>query len=65
MDWDDLKPKPKKGVTVGEDLKTLSVAELEARIAALAGGDRARAGGARRQEGARGGRRGGSSSGEH
>ena len=32
MDWDELKPKPLKAVTVGEDLKTLSVAELEARI---------------------------------
>jgi uncharacterized small protein (DUF1192 family) len=37
MDWDDLKPKPKPGVTLGEDLTTLSVAELEARIAALQG----------------------------
>jgi uncharacterized small protein (DUF1192 family) len=35
MDWDDLAPKPKKGVTLGEDLKTLSVAELEARIGEL------------------------------
>ena len=35
MDWDDLKPKPKPGVTLGEDLTTLSVAELEARIGAL------------------------------
>ncbi len=35
MDWDDLKPKPPKGVTLGEDLTTLSVAELQARIAAL------------------------------
>ena len=33
MDWDELKPKPPKAITVGEDLKTLSVAELEARIA--------------------------------
>jgi uncharacterized small protein (DUF1192 family) len=32
MDWDELKPKPPKTVTVGEDLKTQSVAELEARI---------------------------------
>ena len=32
MDWDELKPKPPKAVTVGEDLKTLSVGELEARI---------------------------------
>jgi uncharacterized small protein (DUF1192 family) len=37
MDWDDLKPKAAKTVTVGEDLKTLSVAELDARIVALAG----------------------------
>jgi uncharacterized small protein (DUF1192 family) len=35
MDWDDLKPKPPKAITVGEDLKTLSVAELDERIAAL------------------------------
>jgi len=32
MDWDELKPKPPKAITVGEDLTTLSVAELEARI---------------------------------
>jgi uncharacterized small protein (DUF1192 family) len=35
MDWDDLKPKAPKGVTLGESLESLSVAELEARIAAL------------------------------
>src|SRR3974377_975812 len=35
MDWDDLKPNPSKGVTVGEDLRSLSQAELEARIAVL------------------------------
>jgi uncharacterized small protein (DUF1192 family) len=35
MDWDELKPKPPKSVTVGEDLKTLSVGELEARIVTL------------------------------
>jgi len=35
MDWDDLQPKPPKGITVGEDLKTLSQAELEARIVTL------------------------------
>lgn len=34
MDWDDVKPKA-AGVTIGETLETLSVAELEARIAAL------------------------------
>ena len=37
MDWDDLKPKPAKALTVGEDLEALSVAELEARIVALNG----------------------------
>jgi uncharacterized small protein (DUF1192 family) len=35
MDWDDLKPKAPKGVTLGENLESLSVAELQARIAAL------------------------------
>jgi uncharacterized small protein (DUF1192 family) len=35
MDWDDLQPKPPKGITIGEDLKSLSQAELEARIVAL------------------------------
>jgi uncharacterized small protein (DUF1192 family) len=35
MDWDDLKPKPKKIVTVGADLKTFGVSELEERIATL------------------------------
>jgi uncharacterized small protein (DUF1192 family) len=35
MDWDELKPKPPKGVTLGENLESLSVAELQARIAAL------------------------------
>ncbi len=35
MDWDDLKPKPAKTATLGESLETLSVAELEHRIAAL------------------------------
>jgi len=33
MDWDE--PKPQRTVTIGEDLSALSVAELEARIAAL------------------------------
>ena len=37
MDWDELKPKPARAMTLGEDLKTLSVAELDARIAALDG----------------------------
>jgi uncharacterized small protein (DUF1192 family) len=35
MDWDDLKPKPAPAVTVGEDLRTLSVGELEQRILTL------------------------------
>jgi uncharacterized small protein (DUF1192 family) len=35
MDWDELKPKPPKGMTLGENLESLSVAELQARIAAL------------------------------
>ncbi|HJU32584.1 MAG TPA: DUF1192 domain-containing protein [Hyphomicrobiaceae bacterium] len=35
IDWDDLKPKATKGVTLGESLESLSVGELEARIAAL------------------------------
>lgn len=34
MDWDDLTPKkPKTGAAIGDNLSTLSVAELEARIA--------------------------------
>jgi uncharacterized small protein (DUF1192 family) len=35
MDWDDLKPKPVKTPAVGDDLKALSIAELEARITAF------------------------------
>lgn len=35
MDWDDLKPTPPKAVTLGEDLKNLSVGDLVARIVAL------------------------------
>jgi uncharacterized small protein (DUF1192 family) len=35
VDWDDLKPKPVKVATLGENLTTFSVGELEARIAAL------------------------------
>jgi uncharacterized small protein (DUF1192 family) len=35
MSWDELKPKPPKGVMLGESLETLSVADLEARIVAL------------------------------
>lgn len=32
MDWDDVRAKPAPGAAVGENLSTLSVAELEARI---------------------------------
>lgn len=35
VDWDELQPKAPKGVTLGESLESLSVAELQARIAAL------------------------------
>jgi uncharacterized small protein (DUF1192 family) len=36
MVWDDDQPKPKKGITLGDDLHTFSVGELEARLSALA-----------------------------
>ena len=35
MDWDEARPKPVKDVALGENLETLSVGELEARIKAL------------------------------
>ena len=35
MDWDEIKPKPATGTMIGDSLSTLSVAELEARIAEL------------------------------
>jgi uncharacterized small protein (DUF1192 family) len=35
MDWDELKPRPAKATTIGEDLTSLSVAELAARIEEL------------------------------
>jgi uncharacterized small protein (DUF1192 family) len=35
MDWDEMKPKPKVAITLGEDLSALSLAELSARVAAL------------------------------
>jgi uncharacterized small protein (DUF1192 family) len=35
MDWDEVRPQPAKVITVGGDLRSLSVAELEARIGAL------------------------------
>jgi uncharacterized small protein (DUF1192 family) len=36
MDWDEPKPKASKAITIGEDLKSSSIAELNERIAALA-----------------------------
>jgi uncharacterized small protein (DUF1192 family) len=33
MDWDDVRPEPKPGAAIGENLGTLSVGELEVRIA--------------------------------
>jgi uncharacterized small protein (DUF1192 family) len=36
MDWDELKPRPAKVTTLGEDLRTLSVSELEHRLVELA-----------------------------
>ena len=35
MDWDDVRPEPKKGAVIGDNLDTLSVAELEARMSDL------------------------------
>jgi len=35
MEWDEVKPKPKPGAAIGENLEAMSVAELEARIADL------------------------------
>jgi uncharacterized small protein (DUF1192 family) len=35
MDWDEIRPKAAASATIGENLTTLSVAELEARIAEL------------------------------
>jgi uncharacterized small protein (DUF1192 family) len=35
MDWDEVRPAPPKSASVGENLETLSVAELENRIAAF------------------------------
>ena len=35
MSWDDLEPKPKAAIALGDQLATLSIAELEARITAL------------------------------
>jgi uncharacterized small protein (DUF1192 family) len=35
MDWDEQKPRPAKAITLGEDLRTLSVSELEERLVEL------------------------------
>jgi uncharacterized small protein (DUF1192 family) len=35
MDWDEVRPKPQKEITVGANLGALSIEELEARITAL------------------------------
>jgi len=35
MDWDDVEPKKKTGIAVGDDLSNLSIEELQERIAAL------------------------------
>ena len=35
MDWDEARPKPARGIVLGEELSKLSVAELSARITAL------------------------------
>jgi uncharacterized small protein (DUF1192 family) len=35
MDWDDVRPATAKTIAVGENLETLSVAELEHRISAF------------------------------
>lgn len=35
MDWDDARPAPGSSASIGENLETLSVAELEQRIAAF------------------------------
>jgi uncharacterized small protein (DUF1192 family) len=35
MNWDDERPKPKASAGIGDNLETLSVAELEQRIAAF------------------------------
>jgi len=37
MDWEDVRPKPQREITVGASLKELSIQDLEARIAALEG----------------------------
>jgi len=36
MDWDEQKPRPPKAITLGEDLRTLSISELDQRLVDLA-----------------------------
>jgi len=35
MDWDEAKQKTAKGIQIGDNLETLSIGELEARITAF------------------------------
>ncbi|HRN88314.1 DUF1192 domain-containing protein [Hyphomicrobium sp.] len=35
MDWDDVRPPARKSASIGDNLETLSVAELEERIGAF------------------------------
>lgn len=35
MDWDEARPTPAKAVSVGDNLETLSIGELEERVAAF------------------------------
>jgi uncharacterized small protein (DUF1192 family) len=35
MDWDEARAKTQRAIAIGEDLKSLGVAELEARVQAL------------------------------
>jgi uncharacterized small protein (DUF1192 family) len=37
MDWDDARPAPHKSASIGENLETLSVAELEERVLSFTG----------------------------
>jgi uncharacterized small protein (DUF1192 family) len=36
MDWDDVRMKPARQIVIGEELRTFSIGELEARVVALA-----------------------------
>lgn len=35
MDWDEARPTPAKAVSVGDNLETLSIGELEERVVAF------------------------------